>query len=403
MTIQTKSLDQTFEVKALEEKGSFSAYGNTFNFKDHAGDVTVPGAFANCIKAYEEAGRMPRLLAQHGHTSMPIGIITMMKEDEHGLYFEGKFAPTPAGQEAYELVKMGAIDQFSIGYKTIDSDYDHKSDTTYLKELDVKEISLVTFACNEESLVQSIKSAIEKGDEVTPRMVQKALQHDTGLSKRQAEAAVNAIKAVKAEEETMETNEHIKAYFEAKNEQFPAQNLTDDHVSNMSVKSLNGLSFGKICNKICKAIAEKIGHGEFWVSEVYEGYAIFEKYNSYTWEFKMCKVDWSLEDQEVKVGEPVDLEYVLKEVETESSDEEMKEVETPTEDVKDDEVVEEVKEEVEEKSDEATSEDETEVKEAVEGEDVVDQQSEETSEQVEETEVKSAETISVDEMKNWFQ
>ena len=41
-----------------------------------------------------------------------------MEEDEKGLRVEGKLAlGTQRGKEVYELMKMGAIDGLSIGYK----------------------------------------------------------------------------------------------------------------------------------------------------------------------------------------------------------------------------------------------------------------------------------------------
>jgi HK97 family phage prohead protease len=193
MKLETKSIN--FSVKSMDEDelGTFTAYGNTFDNVDEAGEVTMKGAFSNMIKSYNESGRMPRLLSQHGHRQNPIGVITSMVEDEKGLLFTGKFctAQGTMGAEAYELVKMGALDSFSIGFNVLKHKFvDGRKE---LHEIDVKEISLVTFAANEQSLIQSIKSALGTGDEVT-RMVQKSLQ-DSGLSKRQASAAIDAIKA----------------------------------------------------------------------------------------------------------------------------------------------------------------------------------------------------------------
>ena len=49
---------------------------------------------------------------------MPIGVFDEIKEDSHGLYVKGRLAlKTQAGQEAYELLKMGALDGLSIGFR----------------------------------------------------------------------------------------------------------------------------------------------------------------------------------------------------------------------------------------------------------------------------------------------
>jgi HK97 family phage prohead protease len=197
MKMKSKSL--TFNVKADEKLGTFTAYGNTFGNLDHAGDMTMKGAFSKCIQDWKSKGKFPRLLSQHGHTSNPIGIITSMKEDENGLLFEGEFCTEAgtSGAEAYALVKMGALDSFSIGYNTLNEKM--VNGVNELHELDVKEISLVTFACDEKSLIQTIKSAIDSGESPTTRMIQKALQ-EAGLSKRQSESAVNAIITTKKAE-----------------------------------------------------------------------------------------------------------------------------------------------------------------------------------------------------------
>ena len=162
----SEHLTHKFEVKADGEEGTFKAYGNVFGVIDSANDMTVSGAFENSINEHKAKGTYPKLLAQHGHTTMPIGVITDIYEDEHGLCFEGKFAlATQAGAEAYALVKMGAIDEFSIGYivRQFENQVVSNKKVRTLLDVDIKEISLVTFACNPESKVISVKSALENG------------------------------------------------------------------------------------------------------------------------------------------------------------------------------------------------------------------------------------------------
>ncbi len=189
--LKFKNVTSTFQVKADDEKGTFEAYGNAFGNVDHAGDKTMFGAFKKCIEDWKSKGEYPQFLSQHGHSKNPIGIITDLKEDENGLWFKGEFClETQDGREAYALVKMGALKRFSIGYKTIKEK--SVNGINELHELDVKEISLVTFACNEDSLLQSVKSAVDNGENPM-RLIQKFMQ-EQGLSKRQASAAINAIK-----------------------------------------------------------------------------------------------------------------------------------------------------------------------------------------------------------------
>jgi len=223
-----KNITQKFEIKAHnDETGTFTAYANVFNIKDEANDVTMKGAFINTIAEHKAKQTMPKLLAQHGHTSMPIGVITDMEEDEKGLKISGKFAlGTQAGKEAYELVVMKAIDSFSIGFVTVESKNDvfDGESVRALLELDVKEVSLVTFACNEDSKIESIKSAL-LNNSVTPKMVQGALQ-ESGLTNRQAEKAMQQIKRIDlstkesemTQKEKVDTGEVVTETVETKTE-----------------------------------------------------------------------------------------------------------------------------------------------------------------------------------------
>lgn len=296
MTIKSKSL--AFNVKAKgDDTGTFTAYGNTFGKVDHAGDMTMKGAFTKCIQGWAAKAKMPRLLSQHGHTANPIGIITSMKEDEHGLLFEGKFCleAGTAGAEAYALVKMGALDSFSIGYNTLKEKM--VNGVNELHELDVKEISLVTFACNEDSLIQTVKSAVDAGSEITPRMIQKALQ-ESGLSKRQAEAAVNAIKS------TGEIEVAIKSGIE----QFKATAKNHEITVN-GVKS-GDMSLGEYSSLIANAVNGSIETDDRWcyVESIYMGYVIVcvyeeidDKYEQY-----YARVPYTVgDDNNVMVGSPI--------------------------------------------------------------------------------------------------
>lgn len=295
MTIKTKSL--SFEIKANEdESGKFTAYGNTFGNVDNAGDKTMRGAFSKCIRE-SEAGRMPRLLSQHGHRSNPIGIITSMKEDENGLLFEGEFCTEPgtAGAEAYALVKMGALDQFSIGYNTVKSKM--VAGVKELHELDVKEISLVTFACNENSLIQSVKTALDSGEDVTERMIQKALQ-EAGLSKRQAASAVDAIKVAGEQEESQNNSlESFKA-------------LGTEHelsLDRISCKYSGDVSLYEYARNISNSISNSVESDtkSCYVQELFMDYAIvcvYDYSDEYEHKEYHMKISYSVSNDDVMVG-----------------------------------------------------------------------------------------------------
>ncbi len=66
-------------------------------------------------------------------------------EDDHGLYVKGQILKdVQCGKEALALIKAGAIDGLSIGYRTLSATKD-KQGNRCLNELELWEVSLVTF------------------------------------------------------------------------------------------------------------------------------------------------------------------------------------------------------------------------------------------------------------------
>lgn len=156
--MERKTKNLTFEVKASSEDGTFEGYGNVFGNVDSYGDIVMKGAF---LKTLGERGDKIKLLWQHDATQV-IGVFEQMFEDDHGLRVRGRLAlGTQKGREAYELIKMGALEGLSIGYTTIQEDYDAKKGIRYIKEVKLYEVSLVTFPANEEANVTRVKSAFE--------------------------------------------------------------------------------------------------------------------------------------------------------------------------------------------------------------------------------------------------
>lgn len=141
--IETKEedgqLDVKFDIKAMEddEKGEFSGYGSIFGNKDLGNDIVEKGAFAQSIG--RKGARAVKMLYQH-RADEPIGVFDEITEDDRGLKVKGRLAMgTQRGREVYELMKMGAIDGLSIGYR-VDAkgyDYDDKGKRRYLKSVDL--------------------------------------------------------------------------------------------------------------------------------------------------------------------------------------------------------------------------------------------------------------------------
>ena len=202
-----------FELKAYhddeddEAKGMFSGYASIFGNKDLGNDVVVQGAFQKSIRA--KGARKIKMLLQHD-TKEPIGVYTKVREDAQGLYVEGKLAmQTQKGREVYELMKMGAIDGLSVGYR-VDAkgySYDDRGKKRYLKQVDLMEISAVTFPMNPKARVNAVKA-----EERTVRDWEAFLRDEGGLSSSESKVAASAVtKALDQREVGDEQSEVMKS------------------------------------------------------------------------------------------------------------------------------------------------------------------------------------------------
>ena len=186
------------------ESMTFSGYGAVFGNVDAYGDVIAPGAFASYL-ADAKSGKQPwpAMLAQHGGYGMgaddmtPVGVWTSLSEDGTGLAVEGKFADTPRGRELYTLMKMSprpAIDGLSIGYiaKAFEPRSKPEDPRRKLTQIDLMEISPVTFPANRLARVASVKS-LEDLSSMTD--IEDYLREAGGFSRNEAKGLIARIKS----------------------------------------------------------------------------------------------------------------------------------------------------------------------------------------------------------------
>lgn len=151
----TKNNEFTFLLKSASSDGSFAGYASVFGVVDSQNDVIMQGAFARTLR--KRKGEI-KLLWQH-RADKPIGVFTQIREDTRGLYVEGRILlDLQHGGEAYSLLKNGAINGLSIGYTVVDADYNGENNIRLITDLDLWEISLVTFPANAEAVVISVKN-----------------------------------------------------------------------------------------------------------------------------------------------------------------------------------------------------------------------------------------------------
>lgn len=127
------------------EGGTVSGYASLFNHPDQSGDVVLPGAFHRSLEALAQAGRRVKILWQHD-PARPIGVWRRVAEDAAGLHASGDILSGIAqGAEALALLRAGAIEGLSIGYRTVRATENRETGGRNLIELDLWEVSLVTF------------------------------------------------------------------------------------------------------------------------------------------------------------------------------------------------------------------------------------------------------------------
>jgi HK97 family phage prohead protease len=187
--MQIKAM-QTMSFKA-DATGTVSGYASRFGEIDQGGDQIAPGAYAKSLASMGD--RRVKMLWQHD-PSQPIGVWDEVREDDAGLFVKGRILSEVAkGKEAKALVDAGAIDGLSIGYRTIKADRGDRGQRV-LQEVELWEVSLVTFPMQESARIDASKAA-----EMTKREFELALMQDAKLSRSVARALMGGgYEAVKA-------------------------------------------------------------------------------------------------------------------------------------------------------------------------------------------------------------
>jgi HK97 family phage prohead protease len=177
-----------FEAKTVgaPDERAFEGYGSVFGVLDSYADIVAKGAFKRTLKEAKAKGRMPALLWQHD-PRIPVGVYEEMREDDTGLYVKGQLADTQQGNDAYTLLKMGALSGLSIGFRTLKSKIDEESGIRTLTEVELWEVSLVTFPANDAARVAVVKA---DGELPTEREFETWLRREAGFTENQAKTII---------------------------------------------------------------------------------------------------------------------------------------------------------------------------------------------------------------------
>ena len=167
-----------FELKKEPDAdGVFEGYASVFGVVDQGMDVVERGAFTKSLGS----GRNVKMLWQHD-SAQPIGVPDLLQEDERGLFVRGRLLKgIRQSEEAMVLMRAGAIDSMSIGYRVVEAAEEGGGRIRKLMHVDLFEISLVTFPMLEAAKITAMKSI------TTIREFEGALR-DAGFSKTEAKA-----------------------------------------------------------------------------------------------------------------------------------------------------------------------------------------------------------------------
>lgn len=151
------------QIKAVKDEGIIEAYVSIFGNVDSDGDIITRGAFLESL-----AKKLPKGVWSHNWDE-PIAKTLEAREDEKGLYIKGQFVMSvQRAKEAFELIKAGVIDEFSIGFRILDWEYDDAGHRI-IKKVRIYEWSPVLAGANPDTELLDVKSFkfLTKGENET--------------------------------------------------------------------------------------------------------------------------------------------------------------------------------------------------------------------------------------------
>ena len=172
------------QVSVDDAQGIVEFFASGIGNKDGVGDIVMPGAFSNSLKR-----RKPRVVWGHDWNH-PIGKvleifevgpgdprlpIKMKAAGIGGLFVKAQFnLKSERGREAFaNVVFFGDEQEYSIGYKTLDSEFSTEKRANLLKELELFEVSPVLHGAN--SLTGTIAFKSADSEDVSDEQIKRGL------------------------------------------------------------------------------------------------------------------------------------------------------------------------------------------------------------------------------------
>lgn len=209
MEIKQLALSQT-EIKFIGPQMAFAGYASVFGGVDSYGDTIEKGAYTNTLKNRKRPIRL-----RWNHYGDVIGKWTDIRQDEKGLYVEGELTPGHSkAQDVFALLKHGAIDGLSIGYR-VKAFTQLDDERRLLQDIELVEISVVEEPADLNATISDIKGALEQANSLKEI---EALLRDVGrFSRVDAKYLVSKINSLyqreaEAEKQKQEIANLLKSY-----------------------------------------------------------------------------------------------------------------------------------------------------------------------------------------------
>jgi uncharacterized protein len=142
--------------------GAFEGYASLFGVVDLGRDRVIAGAFKDSLA--RKPPRAVKLLWQHDPLH-PLGLWNDINEDGKGLKVRGQLNLAVAkAREVHALMRSGAVDGLSIGFRTERARKDAATGIRNLEKLDLWEVSIVTFPMLPGARVSAVKRLAQTPD-----------------------------------------------------------------------------------------------------------------------------------------------------------------------------------------------------------------------------------------------
>lgn len=182
-----------FSVKTTDDAGSFEGLAAVFgdlhptsswSLDPEWKDRIAPGAFKRTMETHTRAGTLPSMLYMHERGNV-VGAWRDMGETGSGLHVTGQVAPdakTPSGASLHGLMKMGALNALSIGFRVRKAEQNNDKKIREILDVDLSEVSIVDVPGINRARITDVKTDARAAEFL------EGVLRDAGLSRKEAKA-----------------------------------------------------------------------------------------------------------------------------------------------------------------------------------------------------------------------